>query len=241
MAWLDGRHTLRGLWVTTGIAQRSARWPSTGTASAGKRGGNDQRALGTPRSNRRVWRSLSDRDAPPPPAAAAWPARSARRAARQAARAAAADRPARADAPSPLPPRAPPCRRSGQAAQFVIPFHQLAHHAGLVEHFLRPMDRPRARAERALLGDRRAAGGEDQRHAVARQVDEIIDGVGGADIGVHHHRLRLAVHQVGAVRHGDREIFVRHQDRLRNLGVGLLGAAKASTIGGKSVPGLQKK
>ena len=144
-----------------------------------------------------------------------------------AARAAAPDRPARADAPSPLPPSA----RDHVAdlvgiAQFVVPLHQLAHHAGLVEHFLRPVDRTRARAERTLLGDRRAAGGEDQRHAVARKIGEIVDGIGGADIDVHHHRLRMAGHQVGAVRHADREIFVRHQHRLRHLGVGFFGAAE---------------
>ena len=110
--------------------------------------------------------------------------------------------------------------------QFVIPFHQLAHHAGLIEHFLRPMDRARARAERALLGDRRAPGAEDERRAVARQVGEVVDGVGGADIDVHHHRLRVAVHQVGAMRHGDREIFMRHQNGSGYLGVGLLGAAE---------------
>ena len=111
-------------------------------------------------------------------------------------------------------------------AQFVIPLHHFAHHAGLVEHFLRPVDRPRARAERALLGDRRAAGGENQRHAVARQVGEIVDRVAGADIDMHHHRLRAAVHQIGAVRHGDREVLMRHQNGLGHLGVGLLGAAE---------------
>ena len=58
------------------------------------------------------------------------------------------------------------------------------------------------------------------------EVGEIVDRVGGADIDMHHHRLRPAVHQVGAVRHGDREILVRHQHRLRHLGVGLLGAAE---------------
>ncbi len=111
-------------------------------------------------------------------------------------------------------------------AQFVIPFHHFAQHAGLVEHFLRPVNRARARAERTLFGDRGTAGGEDERHAVARQVGEIVDGVRGANVDVHHHRLRMPVHQVGAVRHGDREVFVRHQNRLRHLGVGLLGAAE---------------
>ena len=34
MEWLEGRHTERGLCVTTGMAQRSARRSSCGTASA---------------------------------------------------------------------------------------------------------------------------------------------------------------------------------------------------------------
>ena len=114
----------------------------------------------------------------------------------------------------------------GGHAQFVVPLHQFAHHAGLVEHFLRPVNRPVARAERSFFGDRRAAGAEDQRHPVARQVGEVVDGVGGADIDVHHHRLRAAGHQIGAVRHGDRQVLVRNQDRLRHLGIGLLGAAE---------------
>ena len=109
-------------------------------------------------------------------------------------------------------------------AQFVIPLDHLAQHAGLVEHFLAPLDRPAARAERALLGDRRAAGGEDQRHAVARQVEQVVERVGGAGGGVHHHRLRMAVHQIDAVRHGDREVLVRHQHGLGHLGVGFLRA-----------------
>ena len=37
-------------------------------------------------------------------------------------------------------------------------------------------------------------GREDQRHAVARQVDQIVDGVAGADIDVHHHGLRPPGH-----------------------------------------------
>ena len=111
-------------------------------------------------------------------------------------------------------------------AQFVVPFHQLAHHAGLVEHFLRPVDRAAARTERAFLRDRRAARRQNERHAIAREVCQVVDRVSGADVNVNHHRLRTAVHQVGAVCHGDRKIFVRHQNRLRHLGVGLLGAAE---------------
>ena len=35
IGWLDGRQTVRGLCVTTGMAQRSARCANAGTASAG--------------------------------------------------------------------------------------------------------------------------------------------------------------------------------------------------------------
>jgi hypothetical protein len=111
-------------------------------------------------------------------------------------------------------------------AQLVVPFDDLAQHAGLVEHFLRPVDRPAARTEVAGLGDRRAAGGEQQRHPVARQVDQVVDGVGGADVDVHHHRLGSPGHQIGAVRHGDREVLVRHQHRPRQPGVAGAGAAE---------------
>ena len=111
-------------------------------------------------------------------------------------------------------------------AQLVIPFHQLAQHAGLIEHFLRPVDGARARAERTLFGDRRSARSKDQRHAVARKIDQVVDGIGGADVDMHHHRLRTPGHQISAVRHADREVFVRHQNRFRHLGVGLLGAGE---------------
>ena len=111
-------------------------------------------------------------------------------------------------------------------AQLVVPLHRLAQHAGLVEHLLAPVDVAVAAAELALLGDRRAAGGEDQRDVVAVEVDDVVDGVGGADVDVQHHRLRPAGHGVGAVRHGDREVLVRDHQRLRHLGVGLLGAAE---------------
>ena len=35
MGWFDGMQTVRELCATTGIAQRSARWASSGTAAAG--------------------------------------------------------------------------------------------------------------------------------------------------------------------------------------------------------------
>ena len=88
------------------------------------------------------------------------------------------------------------------------------------------MDRPAARTEAALFGDGRAAGGEQQRHAIPAQVDDVVDGVGGADIDVHHHGLGPAGHQVGAMRHGDREVLVRHQYRSRHLGVRVAGPAE---------------
>ena len=44
-------------------------------------------------------------------------------------------------------------------AQLVVPFHEFAHHAALVERLLAPMDRAVAGGDVAGLGDRRAAGG----------------------------------------------------------------------------------
>ena len=51
------------------------------------------------------------------------------------------------------------------------------------------------------------------------EVGEVVDGVAGADVDMHHHGLRPAGHQIGAMRHRDREVFVRHQQRLRQFGV----------------------
>ncbi len=99
-------------------------------------------------------------------------------------------------------------------AQLVVPLHRLAQHPALVEHLLAPVDVAVAAAELALLGDRRAAGGEDERDVVAVEIDDVVDGVGGADVDVQHHRLRPAVHRIGAVRHGDREVLVRDDQRL---------------------------
>jgi len=100
-------------------------------------------------------------------------------------------------------------------AQFVVPLHHLAQHAGLVEHFLRPVDLAVARAQEALLGQGRAPGHQHHRHALALRIDERVDGVGCADIDVHHHRLRPAAHHVDAVRHRDRRVLVRHDHRSR--------------------------
>ena len=111
-------------------------------------------------------------------------------------------------------------------AQLVIPFHEFAHHAALVERLLAPMDGAVARGDVAGLGDRRAPGGEQQRHVVTRGVHQAADRVGGADRDVHHHRRRLAAGAVVAVRHRHRDVLVRHGDELRKLGIaGVAGNA----------------
>jgi hypothetical protein len=63
-------------------------------------------------------------------------------------------------------------------AQLVVPFHRLAHHAGLIEHFLRPVNSRVAHTEGAGLEQRRAACGDEERNLIAG--------------GVHHpaHRIR---------------------------------------------------
>ena len=80
-------------------------------------------------------------------------------------------------------------------AQLVVPLHQLAHHAGLVEHLLRPVDAGVARAELAELGDRLAPGGEEIGTWSRAALSQPVDAVRGADIDVEHHRLRPAGHR----------------------------------------------
>ena len=104
-------------------------------------------------------------------------------------------------------------------AQLVVPFHVFAQHAALVEGFLPPMDRPVARGDVASLGDRRAAGGEQDRDVVARGVDDAVDRVGGSHGDVHHHGGRLAGDAVIAVRHRHGDVLVRHGHEPRGLGV----------------------
>ena len=207
-------------------ARRAAPAPRPRSSSRARPRRDDQRPLGLARSSPRAARSPPDRDAAPPrPAAARSPAP--RRARPTAARAAAPDRPARAARHRDFMRARHHVGDLLGHAQLVVPFDDLAHHAGLVEHLLAPVDLARARAELALLGDRRAAGREDQRHAVAREIDQIVDRVAGADIDVDHHGLRPAGHRVGAMRHRDREVLVRHQHRARQLGVA--GRARART------------
>ena len=121
-------------------------------------------------------------------------------------------------------------------AQLVVPLHELAQHAALVEVLLRPVDvvvarakeRRAARGGSMSFGDRRAPGGEQDRHVLARGVDQPVERVRGADADVHHHRLRPPGHHGVAVRHGDAHVLVRHDHDLRQapaellpLGVGL--------------------
>ena len=103
-------------------------------------------------------------------------------------------------------------------AQFVVPLDHLADHARLVEHLLAPVDVDRPRAGRAGLGQRSPAGGEDDRHVLARRVGDAADRVGGPHIDVDHHRLRLAGGEEVAMRHRDCEILVRHRHRRRRAG-----------------------
>ena len=97
-------------------------------------------------------------------------------------------------------------------AQFVIPFGEFAHHAALVERFLAPMDRPVARGMMPGLGDRRAAGGEQDRNIIARGIHQAVDGVAGAHRDMDHDGGRLAGDLVVAVRHGHGDVLMGHGD-----------------------------
>ena len=106
------------------------------------------------------------------------------------------------------------------ALHLIVPLHHLAQHAGLVVHLLRPVDVDIARAGRATLGERRAAGRQQHRHPVAARVDQGVDRIGGTNIGVQHDRLRLPGDHRVAMRHGERAILMRHHHRSRHLSVG---------------------
>ena len=67
---------------------------------------------------------------------------------------------------------------------------------------------------RPALGDRRAPGGEQDRHVLARGVEQAHERVGHADVDVDHDRLRPAGGEVVAVRHADRDRLVRGGERL---------------------------
>ena len=128
-------------------------------------------------------------------------------------------------------------------AQLVVPLHELAQHAALVEVLLRPVDVVVARRrERARLGDRRAPRGEEDRHVLARGVDEAVHRVRGAHADVHHHRLRPSGHHGVAVRHGDAHVLVRHDHDLGQapaellaLGVGLDDRGEVGAAVGEEV------
>ena len=102
------------------------------------------------------------------------------------------------------------------AAQFVIPLHMLAHHAGLVEHFLRPVDIERAAARLSGLEQRRAPRRQEHGHVLASGVDEAAQRIGGANIDMHHQRLRAPAHHGRAVGHADRDVLVRHEQGFRH-------------------------
>ena len=111
------------------------------------------------------------------------------------------------------------------APHLIVPLDQLAQHAGLVEHFLRPLNMRAARSLHAAFGIGGAAGGQQHRYAVAARVDQHIDRVGCSNIGVQHHRLRPPGHRGVAVRHGDRDTFMRNEHRPRHLPVAAGGTA----------------
>ncbi len=113
-------------------------------------------------------------------------------------------------------------------AQLVIPFDHLAQHAGLVEHLLRPVDVGVARPGEPRFGQRRAAGGEQDRHILARRVEDAADRVGGADADMHHDRRHPPRRHRIAMRHRQRQVLMRRDQRLRRrqpamrrLGIGL--------------------
>ncbi len=126
-------------------------------------------------------------------------------------------------------------------AGVIIPLRCLPHHPGLVAHLLAPVDTRIAAAGAPGLGNRRAAGDQQDRHLVARRVQEAHNAVRQTDIGMQHHRLRLARHHRVAIGHPHRDRLVRDRERLRH--VPALGHAIAVGLddGGKIRAGIGKE
>ena len=64
----------------------------------------------------------------------------------------------------------------------------------------------------AGLGDRRAAGGKQDRNVIARGIHQAVDGVAGAHRDMDHDGGRLAGDLVVAVRHGHGDVLMGHGD-----------------------------
>ncbi len=101
-------------------------------------------------------------------------------------------------------------------AQLVVPFDQLAEHAGLVVHLLGPVDVAVARARQPDLRQRRSARGEQDRDVLPRRVHRRADHVGGADADMDHDGGNSSRHHGVAMRHRHREVLVGGEDRARN-------------------------
>ncbi len=102
--------------------------------------------------------------------------------------------------------------------EFVIPLDDFAQHAGLIAHFLRPVNFAAARAgQTALFAVRRASGRKDDGKIAAPCVEHAAHGVRHAHIDVNHNELRLAGLQIVAKRHMDGDVLVGHRDGARHL------------------------
>lgn len=122
-------------------------------------------------------------------------------------------------------------------AQLVVPLDQLAHHAALVQHLLRPVDLAVAGTTPAVLEQRRAAGGEQHGNLAARRVHDAANGIGCADAHVQHYCLRLLRNHVVAMGHAYGQILVRAQDGSRKIDTRLAGARISLDDGYRVRPG----
>jgi hypothetical protein len=88
------------------------------------------------------------------------------------------------------------------------------------------------------LGDRRAAGGEQDRNIIARGVHHAVDGVAGAHRDMDHDGGRLAGDLVVAVRHGHGDVLVRHDDDVGKFAPAVGVHGKRFDHGGEIRPGI---
>ena len=126
-------------------------------------------------------------------------------------------------------------------AQLVVPFDQFPDHAGLVVHFLRPVDIAVARAEQTRFRDGRAPGREKNGDVFAGRIHGGTDHVGRPDADVHHHGGNFPRNHRVTMRHGDGKVLVSSEDGLRHAHALLFGLGVGLDDRGKVGPGVAEE
>ena len=103
--------------------------------------------------------------------------------------------------------------------KLIFPFRAFAHQGCLIAHFLAPANRHGACTQTSLFHHRGAARHQNDRDMFGRGIDRANRTVRKPDVGVCHHGLCLAGRKVVTMCHAHRRIFVRHDQRVRQVNI----------------------